>query len=225
MTEFRVGKMYRTDGKPVVLPPAMLADGQRFRVPVMLRDNNTATCVTCNDTGRHPAGIRCPDCGGKNLGKDSQLTDAETQMRDFIARDEAWRKSSQENRAGFRYAADTEATRALRQQLHDAYAEHERYITTAYRDVSPDVDWSTGAGAPARRFSNPEGGAKEGDPCMTDDKRVGTLQRTAAGDLVCVASGSEDSRTLDQKVAAHRQIMDAEYKNYEAQIGSAWKKI
>jgi hypothetical protein len=39
------------------------------------------------------------------------------------------------------------------------------------------------------------------------------------------APPSDDNRTLDQKVADHRRIMDAEYQNYEAQIGSAYRTL
>ena len=132
MAEFRVGRMYHDSGNPVV-PPAFLADKQTLRVPVMMRD---AVCTTCDDTGRMKAGIWCPDCGGKNSGKDNQLTDAETQMRDHLARDQEYRRIHSGNMPGYRFAADTEATRASRQQLADAYAAYEETLTSAWKDVS-----------------------------------------------------------------------------------------
>ena len=151
---FQVGKMYRTDGMPIRLRERdgalVLADRERHRTPLMMRDN--VTCTTCNDTGRHPAGIWCPDCNSKNLRKDSQVTDAQIEMRDQIARDQLYRRTHSGNMPGYRYAADTEATRASKQQLHDAYQEYETRLTSMWKDVSPDVDWSTGAGNPARNF-------------------------------------------------------------------------
>jgi hypothetical protein len=83
--KFQVGRIYtkRDDAA------AILADGQTMIVRTMQRD--AAVCPTCDNTGKMKAGIRCPDCGGKNLDTGGQLTDAETQMRTHIARDSAWR--------------------------------------------------------------------------------------------------------------------------------------
>jgi len=57
-------------------------------------------------------------------------------------------------------------------------------------------------------------------------KNVSTFEVTPPAEMERITPPpSEDNRTLDQKVADHRRIMDAEYQNYEAQIGSAWRKI
>jgi hypothetical protein len=104
------------------------------------------------------------------------------------------------------------------QKLHDSYAEYEQRITTAYRDVSPDVDWSSGVGSPSRNFGKPP---QPGAQCTTADGRAGHI----GADGECVADSNFDAMTLDQKVAEHRRIMDAEYQRYEAQITSAHKNL
>ena len=49
---FQIGKMYRTDGRPVTLPDAILADGHTMRVRTMQRDaapSAAGFCKECQD--------------------------------------------------------------------------------------------------------------------------------------------------------------------------------
>ena len=67
----------------------VLKNGEQFRVPVMFRDNKTVACVTCNDTGRHPAGIWCPDCNhgnqrGGSMHTDHAINNADMRVRDYM---------------------------------------------------------------------------------------------------------------------------------------------
>jgi hypothetical protein len=226
MTEFRVGRIYtkRDDD-------AVLADKQTMRVPTMMRDGKT--CDDCGGTGLYPASVRCPICSGtggntaNTAGDRASLSDAEIQMQDRLAKDAAWRKSSEAHRAGWRTATvDSKEVQASRQALHDAYAEHERYITTAYRDLGPAFlnrstdpdDWSTGAGNPARNFGK---SPQQGDVC-TIDGRAGHIG--ANGE--CIPDrGNEDSRSLADKMADHQRVMDDVYRNYEAQISGSYKTL
>lgn len=159
--------------------------------------------------------------GGK--GKDSQLTDAETQMRDHIARDQEYRRTHG-NMAGWRFAADTEATRASRQQLHDAYAEYETRLTSSWRSLdaeyvaSPSAEPNVGAGSPSRNF----GKQHPGDQCMTDDTHEpGHLDEN----LVCVADSKRDSRTVTDIARDHAIRMDQEIRDCENSISSAYKTL
>jgi hypothetical protein len=64
-TPFLPGKIFRKDGKPVTLPAAMLADGERVRVPVILKDGETnGLCNDCGGSGLYPSSVRCPSCHG-----------------------------------------------------------------------------------------------------------------------------------------------------------------
>ena len=222
MAEFRVGRMYHDSGNPVV-PPTFLADKQTLRVPVMMRD---AVCTTCDDTGRMNAGIWCPDCGGKNSGKDNQLTDAETQMRDHLARDQEYRRIHSGNMPGYRFAADTEATRASRQQLADAYQEYETRLTSSWKDVGgeftsddPASRMNIGAGSPSKNFGRTR---QEGDVCTMDNGRPGHIG--ANGE--CIPDrGSEDSRSVQDMMRDHQLKMAEETRLYENSVANAYKTL
>lgn len=200
---------------------AILADGQRFRVPTLMRD---AVCSTCDGTGRWTeARLRCPDCGGKNLGNDRQLTDVETQMRDHLARDQDYRRTHAGNMAGYRYAADSEERRASRQQLHDAYAEYEATLVSSWKDLepltqSPDIAWSTGAGSPSKNFGKP---APDGSVCTLSDGRPGHIVNGE-----CVADSSNDSsRSLQDMMRDHQLRMAEETRIYENSVANAYKNL
>jgi RecJ-like exonuclease len=136
---FQVGRIYRDDDATI------LADGKRLRVPTMMRDGETnSVCDDCGGTGLYPASVRCPTCGGKNLGE--TLTDAQIEMQDRLAKDAAWREASIGNRAGFRidHSAERKAARA---KVYDALAQYDTEREAAWRtlpsNVSPSIDTNT----------------------------------------------------------------------------------
>lgn len=174
-------RIFRTDGKPVTLPK-YLRDGDTHRTPMMARDGYY--CDLCGNTGVVPeSSTRCPVCSAKGIvhGDRALVTDAEVQMH--IARDGAWRTETAGSRAGFRYAADSEATRAGRQALHDSYAQHEQYITSAWQTLSSNV-------APPTVASN-----TDVRPVQTDGKTTDQIAKDHQERM------AEETRLYEQSVA------------------------
>jgi hypothetical protein len=207
---FQVGRIYADTDDATIL-----ADGQRFRVPTLMRDGET--CDDCGVSGRYPASVRCPTCGDRNA-----LTDAETQLQDHLARDQEYRRTHSGNMPGYRFAADSEERRASRQQLHDAYAEYEARLTSSWKGLeplnqNPDVDWSTAAGSPSRNFGKP---APEGSVCTTSDGRPGHIVNGE-----CVASHEDSSRPLADKRAEHQRVMNDIYEQYSRQQSEAYRTL
>jgi hypothetical protein len=227
MTEFRVGRIFRNDGKPVTLPDAILADKQTMRVSVMMRDGETnGPCSDCGGSGLYPASVRCPTCGGTGIDPANTASDraslSDAKMRDHMAKDEAWRQATQAHRAGFRIDSSPEG-RAARQKTFDAMAQYDDEREAAYKTLAseftasdPSSRMNIGAGSPSKKF----GRVQEGDVCTTSAGQPGRI----AANGECVAS-HEDRRTVVDIARDHATRMDAEYQNYETQIGSAYRTL
>jgi hypothetical protein len=160
-----------------------------------------------------------------------QLTDAEIQMQDHIARDHAWRQATAGNRPGFRIDSSAEG-QAARAKVFDALAEADDEREAAWKNTPPDswfgcgVDseyaggpdsqFNTGQGSPSRNFGKPP---QERDVCTTNDGRKGTIKNGE-----CVAL-SEDNRTIDQRMADHAEHMRDLYARYQDSVSNAYKTL
>ena len=205
MTEFRVGKMYRTDGKTVTPPAAFLADKQSMRISVMMRDIAARfTCKECGGLGRFvDASIKCMFCKGSGLvdangvGIDpantttdhSSLSDADRR----VLADAEMRARAVGHRPGWAIDSSPEG-RAARQKTFDAMAEADEERGNAWRNLSSNTVPPSIAAADTN----------------TDLRR---------------APDQADHRTTDQIAAAHRIEMEQRYKDYETAAQNAWKNL
>jgi hypothetical protein len=205
MTEFRVGKMYRTDGKTVTPPAAFLADKQSMRISVMMRDNAAGfTCKECGGLGRFvDASIKCMFCKGSGLvdangvGIDpantttdhSSLSDADRR----VLADAEMRARAVGHRPGWAIDSSPEG-RAARQKTFDAMAEADEERENAWRNLSSNIV--------------PPSIAADTDTTNND------LRRAQA-----------DHRTTDQIAKDHQLRMAEETRNYETSVANAYKTL
>ena len=215
MTEFKIGQMYRSDGKPVT-PPSYLADKQRMRVSTMMRDSEiNGVCSTCNGKGVWTeARLRCPDCLGKGgsiketlnsmttqtesarggeFGNDHALTN-DAKIQDAVARDRAWREASAGSRPGFRYDSSPEG-KARRQKTFDAMAAYDDERESAWKDVSSTFEQNV------TTLSKPP-----------TPEELGQIKRN-------------DGRTTAQIAKDHQARMAEETRNYENFLANAYKQL
>ena len=220
----------------------ILQDGEVHRTPLMMRDSESnGVCLTCDGKGIWTdARLRCPDCRGtggsiretlnnvtthteSSRDKDSQLTDAETQMQDRLQRDEAWRTATRGHRPGFAIDNSPEG-RAARAKVFDAIAEMEEQRANAWRNLdaeyvaSPDGQQNVGQGSPSRKFGK---SPQDGDACFLNG-RSGTIK---SGECVVSSEDSDAGLTLDQMRRNHDQNMERVYESYRQQQAEAYKKI
>jgi hypothetical protein len=142
------------------------------------------------------------------------LTDTER----FVLEDAYWRERSRANRPGFRLDI-SDAGKERRQAVRDAYMA---------RDQEQAEAWRGGAGVTGFGV-NPDGpvGQREHDLC-TVNGRPGRLRYNANGELQCYPdypAGSEDRRTLDEKMDDHALRMQEEYDQYSRQQSEAYKTL
>lgn len=155
MTEFKLHQIYRKDGKPVTVPAAMLADGQQFRVGVMMRDG---ACPDCGGSGLYPSSVRCPSCGGTGVDPASTTSDrsslSEADRR--VLADAEMRARAVGHRPGF-YVDTSAEGKAARQKTFDAMAEADEIRENAWRNLASNIapptvatDTNTGDVRPAQ---------------------------------------------------------------------------
>jgi hypothetical protein len=215
---FKIGQIYRSDGKPVTLP-SVLADRQTMKVSTMMRDSETnGVCDTCNGTGRWTdARLRCPDCGGTGgsvrealnsmttqtessrggaFGTDhaTTLSDADRRVHDYML-DHAKYGS---HRPGFRIDSSPEG-RAARQKTFDAITEMEAERARAWKNVSTfEANTATLS-------------------VMPSQEEMERIKRNAPP--------REDNRTVSQVAADHAQNMENVYQEHATYLQNAWRNL
>ena len=212
MTDFRVGHIYRRDGRPVTLAD-YLADGEVHRTFLMMKDTAPAgfACKECQGRGRwlDDLNITCPFCRGSGVvnsnGDETNNTEAarggefgtdhalinDAEMRDRLAKDAAWREASIGHRAGWAIDSSPEG-KARRQKTFDAMAIADEERENAWRTLSSNVV----------------------TPTVAADTNTGDVRPTQA-----------DGRTTAQIAKDHQERMTQEIRDYENSVANAYKTL
>jgi hypothetical protein len=181
----------------------VLQDGETLRLPVMLKDA-ARFCDFCSGSGKiKDASIRCPLCGGSGLlNREGQGVDVDEVVRATSNNTEAARGGAfgTDHALSDAVLADLEfCARVSGHRPGWRVTDEGRAHHTRMNDVYAEVD------------NEREAAWKDATP----PAEMGRIKPPP----------SDDNRTLDQKVADHRRVMDAEYMNYENQIGNAYRTL
>jgi hypothetical protein len=169
----------------------VLRDGRTFRVGMQFRDQND------DDVAAHFSALQTIDAGARC----QQFDGTRAAFHDVRGMASGYRPGFIIPRVPI--ANDPREAAYREVEARDASA----WRTPPRRDADPDI-----SRAGSSQFTTPEG-----SPCMTDDKRVGTLQRVD-GKPVCVAA--DETRTDSRPITDERERL---YRMVDWEAANSWR--